>query len=92
MNTPQSMFLGWGSLIVAAGASYYWAKKGIDERRSQQAKAGSRPTDKLDWRARIEKQKESPAPVSASVTAVAEAEGGRDASEANVSLGKKNPP
>ena len=35
-------------MIVAAGVSYYWAKQGIDERRLQQAKAGSRPTDKLD--------------------------------------------
>ena len=47
-SKSNNQFIGWGSLIVAAGVSYYWAKQGIDERRLQQAKAGSRPTDKLD--------------------------------------------
>lgn len=49
------MLLGWGSLIVAASVSYYYAKKDIDERRKTQSKAGSRPTEKLDWRSRIAK-------------------------------------
>ncbi|KAI0947909.1 hypothetical protein AcW1_009548 [Taiwanofungus camphoratus] len=56
MNTPQSMAAGWGSLIVAAGVSYYFAKKNIDERRKLQEAAGARPSEKLDWRDRIAQQ------------------------------------
>ncbi|KAI0828593.1 hypothetical protein BC628DRAFT_1363410 [Trametes gibbosa] len=54
MNTPQTMLLGWGSLIVAAGASYYYARKSINERRVIQEARGQRPSEKLDWRSRIE--------------------------------------
>ncbi|KAF7795682.1 hypothetical protein EIP86_006847 [Pleurotus ostreatoroseus] len=56
MNNPKSTALGWASLVAAAGVSYYFAKKGIDERRREQDAAGTRPTEKLDWRARIEKE------------------------------------
>ncbi|KAJ3535729.1 hypothetical protein NM688_g6936 [Phlebia brevispora] len=58
MNNPKSTVLGWASLIAAAGVSYYYAKKGIDERRRQQDVAGTRPTEKLDWRARVEKDQQ----------------------------------
>ncbi|OSX61017.1 hypothetical protein POSPLADRAFT_1057960 [Postia placenta MAD-698-R-SB12] len=64
MNTPQTMALGWGSLIVAAGVSYYFARQNINERRKLQEDAGQRPSEKLDWRARIaqeEKQAEGAA-------------------------------
>ncbi|KAI0356030.1 hypothetical protein OH77DRAFT_283930 [Trametes cingulata] len=78
MNTPQSMLLGWGSLIVAAGASYWYARKSINARRAMQEAQGQRPSEKLDWRSKIEleeKHKSSgsapaPAPPSASSTAV----------------------
>ncbi|KAK0626531.1 hypothetical protein B0T14DRAFT_562429 [Immersiella caudata] len=30
MNTAKSFWLGWGSLCVAGGVSYYFAKKSID--------------------------------------------------------------
>ena len=40
--------LGWGSLIVAAGVSYYFAKRTINERRQMQEAAGKRPSEKLD--------------------------------------------
>lgn len=43
-----SQVLGWASLIAAAGVSYYFAKKSIDERRMEQYAAGTRPTEKLD--------------------------------------------
>ena len=43
-----SQVLGWASLIAAAGVSYYFAKKGINERRAEQDAAGTRPTEKLD--------------------------------------------
>ncbi|KAM5531600.1 hypothetical protein V8D89_014715 [Ganoderma adspersum] len=56
MNTPQTMMLGWGSLVVAAGVSFYFAKKTIIERRQMQEVAGQRPSEKLDWRARIDQQ------------------------------------
>ncbi|OBZ67331.1 hypothetical protein A0H81_12704 [Grifola frondosa] len=48
--------LGWGTLIVAAGVSYYYARKDINERRQLQEAAGSRPADKLDWRSKIERE------------------------------------
>ncbi|KAI0716667.1 hypothetical protein C8Q76DRAFT_725144 [Earliella scabrosa] len=56
MNTPQTMMLGWGSLIVAAGVSYYYARQSINERRALQEARGQRPSEKLDWRSRIEQQ------------------------------------
>ncbi|GJE94858.1 hypothetical protein PsYK624_110340 [Phanerochaete sordida] len=62
MNNPKSTALGWGSLVAAAGISYYFAKKGINERREQQAKEGTRPTEKLDWRQRIEAPSPQDAP------------------------------
>lgn len=40
--------LGWGSLIVAAGASFYFAKQSINERRREQELRGDRSTEKLD--------------------------------------------
>lgn len=56
MNNPKSTALGWGTLVVAAGVSYIFAKKGIDERREKQKSEGSRPTEKLDWRQKIERE------------------------------------
>ncbi|EPQ52166.1 hypothetical protein GLOTRDRAFT_140583 [Gloeophyllum trabeum ATCC 11539] len=56
MNTPQSMALGWGVLVLGAGASFYYAKKGIDARRRAQAVSGDRPVEKLDWQQRIAQQ------------------------------------
>ena len=40
--------LGWGSLIAAAGVSFYYAKKTINERRALQEVKGQRPSEKLD--------------------------------------------
>lgn len=36
MNTPYSMAIGWGSLLLAGGTAYYWAKKDINERRDSE--------------------------------------------------------
>jgi len=49
MNTPQSMAIGWGALLIAGAGSFYFAKKEIDERRRQQRDAGIRPTEKRQW-------------------------------------------
>lgn len=38
MNTPNSMAVGWGSLLVAAGVAYYFAKKDINDRRDREHK------------------------------------------------------
>ncbi|GAA95465.1 uncharacterized protein L969DRAFT_85142 [Mixia osmundae IAM 14324] len=54
MNTPQSMMLGWGSLCVAAGVAYYWAKGDINERRREQFKAGTRNDDRREWYDRLD--------------------------------------
>ncbi|KAI0631171.1 hypothetical protein C8Q77DRAFT_1131784 [Trametes polyzona] len=56
MNTPKTMLLGWGSLIAAAGVSYYYARKSINQRRAAQEALGQRPSEKLDWRSRIEQE------------------------------------
>ncbi|KAH9836390.1 uncharacterized protein C8Q71DRAFT_81562 [Rhodofomes roseus] len=61
MNTPQSQLIGWGSLIAAAGVSYYYARQNINERRKAQEFAGARPSEKLDWRARIAQQEQKAA-------------------------------
>ncbi|KAH9456837.1 hypothetical protein MJO28_011034 [Puccinia striiformis f. sp. tritici] len=45
MNTPQSMALGWGLLLVAGGGGLYLAKKDINERRRDLARRGVRATD-----------------------------------------------
>ncbi|EPT00580.1 hypothetical protein FOMPIDRAFT_1162940 [Fomitopsis schrenkii] len=62
MNTPQSQLLGWGSLIAAAGVSYYYARQSINERRKTQEAAGARPSEKLDWRARVAQHERNSAP------------------------------
>jgi len=53
MNTPKTMMLGWGSLIAAAGVSYYFARKEIDARRKMQREAGTRKTEKKEWYERL---------------------------------------
>ncbi|THH08493.1 hypothetical protein EW146_g8967 [Bondarzewia mesenterica] len=58
MNNPKTMVLGWGSLVVGAGVSFYFAKKSINERRKQQDDEGTRPTAKLDWRDRIAQEEQ----------------------------------
>ncbi|KAJ8454438.1 hypothetical protein ONZ51_g13024 [Trametes cubensis] len=52
-NATNGPLLGWGSLLVAAGVSYYYARKSINERRALQEARGQRPSEKLDWRERI---------------------------------------
>ncbi|KAI0087357.1 hypothetical protein BDY19DRAFT_955316 [Irpex rosettiformis] len=59
MNNPKSTVLGWGSLIAAAGVSYYFAKKSINERRAEQDAKGTRPKEKLDWKQKIEKDSQA---------------------------------
>ncbi|KIJ51939.1 hypothetical protein M422DRAFT_26296 [Sphaerobolus stellatus SS14] len=54
MNTARSTVLGWSALIAGAGVSFYFAKKGIDDRRRRQAEAGTRPTQIMDWKQRIQ--------------------------------------
>ncbi|KAF8496945.1 hypothetical protein JB92DRAFT_3146725 [Gautieria morchelliformis] len=54
MNTGRSTLLGWGALIAGAGVSFYYAKRGIDQRRREQDVAGVRPSAIKDWRQRIE--------------------------------------
>ncbi|KAI9822588.1 MAG: hypothetical protein M1827_000307 [Pycnora praestabilis] len=35
MNTVKSFWVGWGSLVVAGGAAYYFAKKSINADRAE---------------------------------------------------------
>ncbi|OCF36872.1 hypothetical protein I317_03267 [Kwoniella heveanensis CBS 569] len=53
MNTAGSVAYGWGALIVAAGVSFYYAKKEIDARRKDAQIRGARPMEKLSWEERI---------------------------------------
>jgi len=54
MNTARSTVLGWGVLVLGAGVSYYFAKRAINDRRMDQAKAGTRPPEIMDWKQRIQ--------------------------------------
>ncbi|KAG0140586.1 hypothetical protein CROQUDRAFT_674552 [Cronartium quercuum f. sp. fusiforme G11] len=53
MNTPGSMALGWGLLIVAGGGGLYYAKKDINQRRRELARRGIRSDDKREWHERL---------------------------------------
>ena len=44
----MEQLLGCGSLVVAAGVSFFYAKKTIIERRQMQEVAGQRPSEKLE--------------------------------------------
>ncbi|KAA1472539.1 hypothetical protein DENSPDRAFT_838843 [Dentipellis sp. KUC8613] len=76
MNTPKTLALGWGSLIAVAGVSFYYAKKSINERRKLQAMEGSRPTEKLDWKDRIEQAPDASSQSDATVNAAIPSEAG----------------
>ncbi|KAI0370489.1 hypothetical protein BV20DRAFT_1052259 [Pilatotrama ljubarskyi] len=72
----SARLVGWGSLIVAAGASYWYARKSINARRAMQEAQGQRPSEKLDWRSKIEQEEKHksagsapPRPPSAASTA-----------------------
>ncbi|WWC89377.1 uncharacterized protein L201_004300 [Kwoniella dendrophila CBS 6074] len=56
MNTAGSVAYGWGALIVAAGVSFYYAKKEIDARRKDATLRGNRPLEKLTWEEKIAQQ------------------------------------
>ncbi|WWC70258.1 uncharacterized protein I206_104208 [Kwoniella pini CBS 10737] len=56
MNTAGSVAYGWGVLIVAAGVSFYYAKKEIDARRKDATLRGNRPLEKLSWEEKIAQQ------------------------------------
>lgn len=49
MNKPWSIALGWGSLTLAAGIGYYFAKKDINARHREQMKHLNHAHDKLEW-------------------------------------------
>lgn len=58
MNNPRSVAVGWVSLLVAGGISFYYAKKEIDQRRRSQREQSRRPTEIREW---YEKTSDSPA-------------------------------
>ncbi|KAH9810825.1 hypothetical protein DFH28DRAFT_901847 [Melampsora americana] len=66
MNTPGSMALGWGLLIVAGGGGLYFAKKDINQRRREQARIGMRSDDKLEWHQRLDEKTPASKPGEAS--------------------------
>ncbi|KAF2728175.1 hypothetical protein EJ04DRAFT_569753 [Polyplosphaeria fusca] len=39
MNTIKSVYYGWGTLIVAGGGAYYFAKRSINDDRARKAEA-----------------------------------------------------
>ncbi|WVN88261.1 uncharacterized protein L203_103462 [Cryptococcus depauperatus CBS 7841] len=58
MNTAGSVVYSWGVLVVAAGVSFYYAKKQIDGRRREAQGMGQRPLEKLSWKERIAKDEQ----------------------------------
>ena len=45
MNTIRSVWMGWGTLMAAGAAAYYYAKKDIDAHRRDQERKGLRETE-----------------------------------------------
>src|SRR5579859_7841962 len=48
MNTVRSVWLGWGTLMVAGATAYYFAKKDINAHRREQELKGQRETEYLE--------------------------------------------
>jgi len=48
MNTVRSVWLGWGTLMVAGGTAYYFAKRDINAHRREQELEGKRGTEYLE--------------------------------------------
>ena len=48
MNTVRSVWLGWGTLMVAGATAYYFAKKDINAHRREQELRGVRGTEFLE--------------------------------------------
>ncbi|KAI1751634.1 hypothetical protein F4782DRAFT_181240 [Xylaria castorea] len=48
MNTVKSFWLGWGSLCVAGGGAYYFAKKSINADRAQRFEEAQRKKRMID--------------------------------------------
>jgi hypothetical protein len=48
MNTVRSVWLGWGTLMVAGASAYYFAKKDINTHRREQELRGIRGTEFLE--------------------------------------------
>ncbi|KAI9620300.1 hypothetical protein H4Q26_013870 [Puccinia striiformis f. sp. tritici PST-130] len=61
MNTPQSMALGWGLLLVAGGGGLYLAKKDINERHERGADDQTPNHQDVDTRTAPAVKKTSPA-------------------------------
>jgi hypothetical protein len=48
MNTAKSVWLGWGTLMVAGAGAYYFAKRDINAYRREQELKGNRGTEFLE--------------------------------------------
>jgi Domain of unknown function (DUF4748) len=48
MNTARSVWASWGTLMVAGGVAYYFAKKDINAHRREQELKGLRGTEYLE--------------------------------------------
>ena len=48
MNTARSVWMGWGTLMVAGAAAYYFAKRDINAHRREQELKGLRGTEYLE--------------------------------------------
>jgi hypothetical protein len=48
MNTVRSVWLGWGTLMVAGGTAFYFAKRDINVHRREQELKGIRGTEYLE--------------------------------------------
>ncbi|BFZ54540.1 hypothetical protein PYCC9005_001577 [Savitreella phatthalungensis] len=55
MNTPWSMAVGWGSLLLAGGSAYYFAKKDINNRRDLEHKKRLANTGGVTYTASVQK-------------------------------------
>jgi len=68
MNTVRSVWLGWGTLMVAGGTAYYFAKKDINAYRREQELKGTRGTEFLEWWQIVDRDQASKAAKETAVT------------------------
>jgi len=72
MNSAKSVWLGWGTLMVAGGTAYYFAKKDINAYRREQELKGNRGTEFLEWWQIVDRNEATKAASEADVKAKAD--------------------
>ncbi|CAJ2508122.1 Uu.00g093080.m01.CDS01 [Anthostomella pinea] len=79
MNTVKSFWLGWGSLCVAGGGAYYFAKKSINADRAarfEESQRKKRMVDSLEYSNNVPSRPMSASAMGGSIGSSASGNGG----------------